>query len=183
MIQKLTPFLAALFLCAACSNNPVGNVCVIDGINIDPAGADTEDDNANTEVVVSSPALDCTSRTCLFQPNEGGAAGGVNVPLCSDFCDSSDDCDREASSPCQTGFSCEIASTVGPFCCQKMCICNDFLFIPESGDREAPAACNADDQTNQCCNLPNRGDCPGNAGTTSTEEPPSEPDETEEDDA
>lgn len=176
MIRHLSIF-TVFFLFVACSTNPVGNVCVIEGFNVDPTETEIEE-NSNSEAIVSSPALDCTSRVCLFQPNEAGAAGGVNVPLCSDFCESASDCDRETSSPCETGFSCEVASTTGPLCCQRMCICNDFLFVPESGEREEPSACDPDNQANLCCNLPGRDICPGNANnSTPDDEPAEEPEE------
>jgi hypothetical protein len=28
---------------------------------------------------------------------------------------------------CKTGFACGVAFVVGPLCCQKLCLCKDFL--------------------------------------------------------
>ena len=47
---------------------------------------------------------------------------------------------------------------VGPFCCRPMCVCKDYLeHVPDDG-LPIPEACNPEDETNRCCNLPGRED-------------------------
>jgi hypothetical protein len=62
-------------------------------------------------------------------------------------------------SPCKTGFTCAVPVVVGPFCCRKMCICKDYVVIPDGGLDE-PAACDPDNVGNACCNLPGRVEDP-----------------------
>ena len=131
----------------ACSNNPVGRRCFL--------GADAGND---TQAVIASPALECSSRTCLHYPKDTGAtppAGAEYADMCTAECSADSDCDKVPESPCQSGFTCAVAVTKGPFCCRKMCICKDFLEVPEGGIPE-PIACNPDDSMNTCCNLTGR---------------------------
>ena len=79
-----------------------------------------------------------------------------NAGLCTAECESDDDCDRVPESPCKTGFTCAIPVVVGPFCCRKMCMCKDYIVIPDSGELATPLACNSDDAANACCNLSGR---------------------------
>jgi hypothetical protein len=130
---------ALLVLGSACSENPVGRACFI-GIDGD-AGID---DNQN---IVASPALECQSRTCLH-------IAGNSDDLCTGECSSDDDCDAVPETPCEKGFTCAVPTTIGPFCCKKMCICKDYLTVPEGGV-PLPAACE-DNAVNECCNLPDR---------------------------
>lgn len=143
-------------LLGACSENPVGRKCFIGS----DAGA------GGTQSIIASPALECQSRTCLRVPVQkqlpvDPATGQQTVysDQCTAECSSSDDCDRVPESPCVTGFTCAIPVVVGPFCCRKMCICKDYLVIPDGG-LPAPAACEASNPDNQCCNLPGRGNLP-----------------------
>jgi len=134
----------------ACTNNPVGRLCDL--------GAATPQ---ATEVVVASPSLDCVSRTCLRYPPSRTPPPGSNPPtgnngLCTAECNSDSDCDRVPESPCITGFTCGIAVTVGPFCCRKVCICKDYIAVPDSGELETPKACDPGDSNNACCNLSGR---------------------------
>ena len=135
-------------LATACEGKPVGRKCFLG----------TVDGGSNTEVVVASPALECQSRTCLQIP----LATGVVLPedsefasLCTDECSSADECDRVPESPCQNGFACGVATVVGKFCCRKLCMCRDYLVIPDGGLVE-PEACNPDNPENTCANLPGR---------------------------
>lgn len=143
--------LGALIGGAACTENPVGRKCFI--------GADA---GSSTEAIVASPALECPSRTCLHYPQEQGATppeGAEYADMCTAECETDDDCDKVAESPCVSGFTCAIPVVVGPFCCRKMCICKDFLIVPEGG-MPTPEACVADNPENTCCNLEGRGDLP-----------------------
>ena len=141
---------AMVLAVAGCSDNPVGNICFI--------GPDAGNPDQS---IVASPALECTSRTCLFTPQEVGSLpqDSEHAALCTSDCSSDSDCDRVAGSPCQTGFTCAVPVTVGPFCCRQMCICKDYIVVPESG-LPTPAACDPDNSENRCCNLPGREDDP-----------------------
>jgi hypothetical protein len=134
-----------------CGDNPVGNICFI--------GADAGNPD---QAIIAAPALECTSRTCLFTPLQGGASlppDSEHAALCTAECSSDSDCDRVAGSPCQTGFTCAVPVVVGPFCCRNMCICKDYLVVPDEG-LPRPAACDPENPDNRCCNLAGREDDP-----------------------
>jgi len=156
MIGRRHAVLVVLMSIAAlgtsCTDNPVGRICDL--------GAATPQ---VSEVVVASPSLDCVSRTCLRVPPSHALPPG-NIPptrnngLCTAECSSDGDCDRVPESPCVTGFACGIAVTVGPFCCRKLCICKDYIVVPDSGELAIPKACDAANTENACCNLTGRQD-------------------------
>ncbi len=137
----------------SCTDNPVGRICDL--------GAATPQAD---ESVVSSPSLDCVSRTCLRTKPEREPPPGSNIAnltlnqgLCTSSCSADSDCDRVPESPCLTGFTCGVSLSAGPFCCQKFCICKDFVVIPEAtGEIPLPAACDASNALNECCNLAGR---------------------------
>jgi hypothetical protein len=140
---------------AGCSDNPVGRKCDL--------GVENPSSN---EAVVGSPSLDCSSRTCLKVPVDSGKElpDGFqqlqpNVGMCTAECSADEDCDKVSESPCVTGFTCGIPLTVGPFCCKKMCICKDYVILPDSGKLPTPMACDPAIAANSCCNLDGR---PGN---------------------
>lgn len=137
--------LAVAFLITACTENPVGRKCFI--------GTDA---GSPSQAIIASPALECPSRTCLRVPLQAELPPeGEYANLCTAECTNDDDCDRVPESPCQTGFTCAVPVVVGPFCCRKMCVCKDYLIIPDGGV-PTPAACDPNDDTNTCCNLPGR---------------------------
>jgi hypothetical protein len=159
MIRRIVPLfclsvLSALAL-AACGGEPVGRKC---DLGLTPGDSDT---------VVASPSLDCISRTCLKVPLEkpvkdlppGSSYPTGNLGLCTDRCSADGDCERVPESPCKTGFTCGIPAQVGPFCCEKFCICKDYLVIPDTGV-PVPQACDATNAANGCCNLPGRREDP-----------------------
>lgn len=143
MVRRRSLFTMALIALAlgalGCSENPVGRKCFIG------------DEPDLGQAVVTSPALECPSRTCLHMPGQGES----DSDLCTAECSSDDDCDKVPESPCESGFTCAIPVVVGPFCCRKMCICKDYLVIPDGGVPE-PEACNPDLPENTCVNLPGR---------------------------
>ena len=140
-------------LCAllvGCTGEPVGRICDL--------GTESP---AATEVVVASPSLDCVSRTCLRVPLSRELPAGSSFPagnngLCTAECSADDECDRVPESPCVSGFTCGVAVTVGPFCCRKFCICRDYIVVPDDGVLSIPKACDPDNATNMCPNLPGR---------------------------
>jgi len=135
----------------ACSSNPVGRICDLG----------TEMPGTN-EVVVASPSLDCVSRTCLRVPLSRELPPGSSFPggtsgLCTAECESDSDCDRVPESPCVSGFTCGVAVQVGPFCCQKFCICKDYVVVPtDTNEIALPMACDPSNAANACCNLSGR---------------------------
>jgi hypothetical protein len=147
--------LLSIVACAmGCTDNPVGRIC---DLGSSPPQV--------SEVVVASPSLDCVSRTCLRVPLSrelppGSAFPSGNNGLCTASCTADADCDRVPESPCITGFTCGIAVTAGPFCCQKFCICKDYIVVPASGELVPPMACDATNNENACCNLTGRQNNP-----------------------
>ena len=148
--------LGALVLAIGACDNPVGRICDL-GI------ADPQENQA----VLASPSLDCQSKLCLKIPVEANKTPpedfrplSASKGMCTSTCESDSDCDKVPESPCVTGFTCGVAVTVGPFCCQKVCICKDYVVLPESGSLPVPSTCNADDERNACCNLEGRAGNP-----------------------
>lgn len=140
---------AVVLVFGACAGEPVGRKCDLGIEEPDPS-----------ESVVASPSLDCQSRTCLKVPlgrelPEGSQYPEGNIGLCTAECETDEDCERVPESPCKTGFTCAIPTVVGPFCCRKMCICKDYVVIPEGGI-PTPEACIEGNPDNACCNLTGR---------------------------
>ena len=79
-----------------------------------------------------------------------------NNGLCTAECTADSDCDRVPESPCQTGFTCGVAVTVGAFCCRKLCICKDYIMVPDTGALAPQLHCDAENPANTCCNLDGR---------------------------
>jgi hypothetical protein len=151
MRALLSLLAAALLLATGCSDNPVGNVCYL--------GRDAGTTTTNPTTTVSSPALECQSHLCLQVPLGDGVVlpdeHRENNPLCTAECESDDDCDRVPESPCVNGFTCAVPVTVGRYCCKKLCVCRDYLIIPDGGV-PIPAACDPTNPGNTCINLPGR---------------------------
>jgi hypothetical protein len=142
-----------VFGSAGCGGEPVGRICDL--------GVEAPNPN---ESVVASPSLDCQSRTCLKIPLTGDLPEGSRYPegnkgLCTAECTTDEDCERVPESPCKTGFTCAIPVVVGPFCCRKLCMCKDYIVLPEEG-LPVPAACDPGVEANSCCNLEGREDYP-----------------------
>jgi hypothetical protein len=126
---------------AACEENPVGRPCFI------PVG---DGDNFSNNRV-SSPVVDCQSKICLHIAAE-------EDDLCTARCESDSDCDTSEGSTCTKGFVCMVATSTGNFCCEKLCVCADYLDLPEGQAPPELPQCNPDDPKNECCNLPGRED-------------------------
>jgi hypothetical protein len=96
----------------------------------------------STAATINSQAVECPSRICLQAAQEQPTNVGA---LCSAECGSDDDCadgqtGDTASGLCTTGFKCVVPTTVGDFCCKKMCVCRDFL-IATPGGYKVPPVC------------------------------------------
>jgi hypothetical protein len=66
--------------------------------------------------------LACDESTNTCRPTEEAF---VERSMCSQTCESDDDCEAVAGTACKHGFACHVVSTLGEQCCQKMCVCND----------------------------------------------------------
>ena len=133
-----------------CTDSPVGRKCDLG-----------EQTPGPLDVVIASQSLDCVSRTCLRYPPKrdlppGSTSLEANIGLCTAECSRSEDCDRVPESPCVLGFTCGVATTAGPYCCRKVCICKDYVLLPASGELEVPKGCDATEPKNACCNLEGR---------------------------
>ncbi len=113
---------------AACNDEHIGRACNTNA----PADA-----GAATGVsIISSPSLQCPSRICI-QP----AGAPAEASMCTASCATDDDCSNaDPGTTCKKGFVCAWPTTAGPFCCQKMCVCHDFVNIPPGGF-PVPATC------------------------------------------
>jgi hypothetical protein len=150
VLGVLLSIAALASLVPGCTDSPVGRKCDL--------GEQTPQPNAR---VVASQSLDCVSRTCLRYPPErelppGSIPLAANIGLCTAECNSSEDCDRVPESPCVLGFTCGIAVTAGPYCCRKLCICKDYVVVPDDEELAVPPECNVAEPKNACCNLEGR---------------------------
>jgi len=108
----------------ACEDKAIGRRCDV----LSDAGA--------SQGVYNSEALECPSRICLKPVVQQGAVMPTppTEAFCSASCSQDSDCDgqlRDPSNPddhrCSKGFACGIAFVKGKICCQKLCLCKDFL--------------------------------------------------------
>jgi hypothetical protein len=114
--------LALLGLVATgCEDKHIGRVCSLDAPDAGASGT-------GTSAILNGSAVECPSRICLLPAEQKTATTG---PLCTAGCSSDDDCDGETSSKnsaqCHSGFTCMVATTVGDFCCERLCVCKDFV--------------------------------------------------------
>ncbi len=120
---------------SGCEDKHIGRPC---DLSAQDAGVSGTGNNAT----INSQAVECPSRICL-QPAADKNIGSVK-PLCTADCSSDDDCDGETggkgSGLCTTGFVCMVPTTVGDFCCRKMCVCKDLVEIPTGGFK-TPEVC------------------------------------------
>src|SRR5262249_30084266 len=116
---------AAVLVLGGCEDNGVGRLC---DVGVD-GGTST------SESIINGAALECPSRICLAAvPNSPTVPGGFagEQPLCTLRCSNDDDCSDGLTSKadmrlCHSSFKCAVSTTTGPFCCEKLCICADFL--------------------------------------------------------
>jgi len=146
-------FLLLVISATGCEDKAIGRLC---DVGID-AGT-----GSSTEAVINGAALECPSRICLAAvPNSPAVPSsqyGGEQPVCTTRCSNDDDCGdglikaKGASGSekfCHTKFRCAVATTTGPFCCEKLCICADYLSNPI----QTPAACDPTNPDNKArCN-------------------------------
>ena len=149
--RSLALFALALVMFAmggACEDQHVGRPCEL---GTTPMGG-----TSGQIATVSSPALECPSHICLLPGAEKDPRSAAQIaamtsgtgPLCTASCESSEDCedgekgnpDNAADKRCRGGFVCAWPTLVGPFACQKMCVCTDFVSVPPGGIKQ-PSNC------------------------------------------
>ena len=62
---------------------------------------------------------------------------------------------RSRARTCKSGFVCTWPTTTGSFCCQKMCVCHDFVVVPPGGIPE-PSTCLSPAERAEPADLPER---------------------------
>jgi len=133
--------LAVLGLGGACEDKHIGRSCEL--------GTMAMGGSSGSVATISSPALECPSRICILPASDTGNTANTG-PLCTAGCESNDDCSDGETGPkgdlndhhCEAGFVCMWPTTVGPFCCERMCVCRDFVSEPMGGFKK-PTVCNA----------------------------------------
>jgi hypothetical protein len=135
----------ALFSSTGCEDKAIGRPC------------DVLTDAGTLQAVYNSEALECPSRICLKPVVDTTGTNNMPSPTttayCSASCSQDSDCsDAQSRDPtnaldrrCKTGFVCGIAFVKGKICCQKLCLCNDFL---SSSGAQVPIACMGDNAQN-----------------------------------
>lgn len=140
---------------AGCEDKHIGRPCVTN------ADAGTVGASGGQVAIISSPNLQCPSRICLLPADESMATTPAyhDGAFCTYSCNTDDDCsdaeigDKSQSDDkrCKSNFICTIATTTGPFCCQKYCVCHDFVYVPPGGI-PTPVACEPN-AGNSCENI------------------------------
>jgi hypothetical protein len=112
----------AAFGSMACEDNGIGRRC------------DLQADAGQQQAVYNSQALACPSRICLKPLVPEGSPNVDTGPYCSALCSQDSDCagrtrDQQDTNDkgCVSGYTCGEAFVVGPLCCEKLCLCKDFL--------------------------------------------------------
>jgi hypothetical protein len=144
-LSKLTaiaPFAFAIavlgLVSSGCEDKHIGRVCDLDTA---PSSTPTSGQTAT----FNGQAVECPTRICLLPSMQGGTTNTTS--LCTAGCSSDDDCaggettSDMNSKQCKKGFVCIIASTVGNFCCEHMCVCKDFVDTTQPGFNKMPDSC------------------------------------------
>ena len=125
-----------VILLGACDDKHIGRPCLTGAA---PPDAGT---SGGAFATISSPVLACPSRICLLPGDmKEATADGRRPFLYGDLLLGRRLLRRrerhqgpEPPDPrCKTGFVCGVATEVGPFCCEKLCICRDFVIVPTGG--------------------------------------------------
>lgn len=106
-----------------CEDKAIGRPC------------DLSTDGGPSQAAYKSPAIECPSHLCIRPARAAGAAGADDTQaLCTAPCSQDSDCtgqtrDKKNSSDkrCSSGFVCMIPFEQGPQCCERLCVCKDFL--------------------------------------------------------
>jgi len=115
--------LALLLAGSACEDMAVGRPC---DITVDASAA---------QGAYNSNATDCPSHLCVKPAVQPGVSVDLDTgPYCTIRCTSDDDCNGQTRDPsnqldnrCRKGFTCAPVFPTGPVCCEKICLCRDFV--------------------------------------------------------
>jgi hypothetical protein len=143
-----------LGLGGGCEDKHLGRPC---NTNVADAGV-----TGGHVAILTSPSLECPSRICLqaatLGVTETADEQAAEGPMCTAGCSTDDDCsDSDPGTKCKGNFICTWPTTTGNFCCQKMCVCHDFVKvdpggIPEPTSCKSPSAGGPNPKT--CQNVP-----------------------------
>lgn len=103
-----------------------GGYCLYANAELPPASECTSD-----EVCGGTGNFYCDPATgqCALNPAFVAARS-----MCTQLCETADDCIGAEGTTCEGGFSCEPLASLGALCCQSVCVCNDDLDVPSAGD-------------------------------------------------
>jgi hypothetical protein len=130
---------------SGCEDKHIGRKCDLD---VPDGGVAT----GNLLATINSAAVECPTRICLLaaanKPTNTGS-------LCSADCSSDDDCGGETTTNsndthCKSGFACLVPTTVGDFCCRRLCVCKDFVDTLQSDYHATPDACKPGNGLSSC---------------------------------
>jgi hypothetical protein len=108
----------------SCEDKGIGRPC------------DVLTDASASQGVFNSEALECPSRICLkpVQDPTKTELTPATGPYCSASCTQDSDCSGQTRDTtnlsdrrCKGGFVCGVPFVKGRLCCQKLCLCRDFL--------------------------------------------------------
>ncbi len=112
---------------------------------------------ADTEEAPAGPCStneDCTESTADFYCDPAtnqcrlDPAFVADRSMCTQQCDTADDCVGAEGTTCEGGFSCEPIASLGALCCQSVCVCNDDLDVTNSQELRESCEQNA---VSGCC--------------------------------
>jgi hypothetical protein len=90
-------------------------------------------DAGSWQASYNAQAAECASSVCIKQVCASTSTTDT-APYCATTCFSDSDCNgqrRDGKNPddhrCVHGYTCGVAFAVGSLCCQKLCLCKDFL--------------------------------------------------------
>lgn len=105
------------------SGNPgcAASICLYANDNQPSVGPCATDDDCVTPGDTESYAV-CNPETseCMLNPEFVAERS-----MCTDYCDTDSDCAGVDGTACESGFVCRVAATLGPDCCEKVCVCED----------------------------------------------------------
>jgi hypothetical protein len=78
--------------------------------------------------------------------------------MCSEYCESDDDCVADGSTTCETGFICVVQSVLGSACCRPVCACADG--VDSANTDTLTALCEQGTAFGCCDENPGQGLCP-----------------------
>jgi hypothetical protein len=117
----ITALAVLVLACSSQDNSELGKPCSL-GF-----------DSGYAQATYNPQAPECSSSLCV-KPILESKSDWQTAPYCTTTCSSDSDCNgqkRNGNDPqdhrCTSGYACGIAFAVGPLCCQKLCICKDFL--------------------------------------------------------